>query len=64
MMAAAALVLVVNNNVGIMNMMMLACQEYADQDQIWMINNVMMPNQDYRRQSRLAKALFCHNDSV
>ena len=64
MMAAAALVLVVNNNVGIMNMMMLACQEHADQDQIWMINNVMMPNQDYRRQARLAKALFCHNDAV
>ena len=29
-----------------------------------MINDVIMPNQDYRRQPRQAKALFRHNEAV
>jgi hypothetical protein len=64
MMMAASVLIVVNNTAAIMNMMMLACQEQADQDQMQMINDIMMPNQDYRRQPRRAKALFRHNEAV
>ena len=63
-MMAAAVLVVVNNNIAIMNMMMLARQEQEDQDRMRMINNVMMPNQDYRRQPRQAKALFRHDEAV
>jgi hypothetical protein len=61
-MMAASVLIVVNNKAAIMNMTMLACQQ-ADQDRMRMINNVMMPNQDYRRQPRRAKALFHHNEA-
>jgi hypothetical protein len=63
-MMAAAVLVVVNNNVAIMNMMMLAHQEQEDQDRMRMINDVITPNQDYRRQPRQAKALFRHNEAV
>ena len=59
-MMAASVLIVVNNNVAIMNMMMLSWL----QDRMRMINNVMMPNQDYRRQPRQSKALLRHNDAV
>ena len=56
-MMSAAVLIVVNNNIAIMNLMMLARQEQEDQDRMQMINDLMTPNQDYRRQPRQAQKL-------